>query len=122
MVDAEAQAAKLLLDLQHLKGVSCLFFDFGDKRFQVLAQPPEDVDQPSPWQKPKDINVCRTSPSRLNHLGQRPTSFCSNSLRIRGYFLVIGTEGRTTYSSTSSPKICLSSLPSGEFCFHSWSS
>src|ERR1019366_3503949 len=44
MVDAEAQAAKLLLDLQHLKRVSCLFFDFGDKRFQVLAQPPEDVE------------------------------------------------------------------------------
>src|ERR1035437_2094169 len=44
MSHVDAQLAKFLFHLQYFKLVSGCLLEFGDQRFQVLAQPPEDVE------------------------------------------------------------------------------
>src|ERR1035437_3827614 len=44
MSHVDAQPAKFLFHLQYFKLVSGCLLEFGDQRFQVLAQPPEDVE------------------------------------------------------------------------------
>ena len=81
-VHINTQPAKLLFHLQHFKLTAACLLEFGDQRFQVLAEPPEYVEPAIVIREAARHRCVRMSPLVLNQRGQRSTRRCSSSLCI----------------------------------------